>query len=87
MRPLRSYCSARLRATLCPVLGKRYFCANIPRDRNAINVRLFYVPLVEPVGTKAPSILGEKGSLMERRTGTHIVILCQGQAYPVPAFR
>ncbi|XP_071567237.1 Down syndrome cell adhesion molecule 1 isoform X27 [Temnothorax nylanderi] len=43
--------------------------------------------ITEPVGTKAPSIVGEKGSLMERRTGTHIVILCQGQAYPVPAFR
>ncbi|CAL7934263.1 unnamed protein product [Xylocopa violacea] len=24
---------------------------------------------------------------MERRNGTHIVILCQGQAYPVPTFR
>ncbi|KAM0727414.1 Cell adhesion molecule Dscam1 [Formica fusca] len=43
--------------------------------------------ITEPVGTKAPSILGEKGSLMERRTATHIVILCQGQAYPVPTFR
>ncbi|XP_032672565.1 Down syndrome cell adhesion molecule-like protein Dscam2 isoform X17 [Odontomachus brunneus] len=43
--------------------------------------------ITEPVGTKAPSILGEKGSLMERRTGTHIVMLCQGQAYPVPTFR
>nr|XP_034174433.1 Down syndrome cell adhesion molecule-like protein Dscam2 isoform X50 [Osmia lignaria] len=43
--------------------------------------------ITEPVGSKAPSILGEKGSLMERRTGTHIVILCQGQAYPVPMFR
>ncbi|XP_025268084.1 Down syndrome cell adhesion molecule-like protein Dscam2 isoform X24 [Camponotus floridanus] len=43
--------------------------------------------ITEPVGTKAPSILGEKGSLMERRTDTHIVILCQGQAYPVPTFR
>ncbi|XP_076390055.1 Down syndrome cell adhesion molecule 1 isoform X30 [Megachile rotundata] len=43
--------------------------------------------ITEPVGSKAPSILGEKGSLMERHTGTHIVILCQGQAYPVPTFR
>ncbi|KAL6435016.1 hypothetical protein ACFW04_005260 [Cataglyphis niger] len=43
--------------------------------------------ITEPVGTKAPSILGEKGSLMERHTDTHIVILCQGQAYPVPTFR
>ncbi|XP_076655521.1 Down syndrome cell adhesion molecule 1 isoform X16 [Halictus rubicundus] len=43
--------------------------------------------ITEPVGSKAPSILGEKGSLMERRTATHIVILCQGQAYPVPTFR
>ncbi|XP_043509545.1 Down syndrome cell adhesion molecule-like protein Dscam2 isoform X16 [Frieseomelitta varia] len=43
--------------------------------------------ITEPVGSKAPSILGEKGSLMERRTGTHIVVLCQGQAYPVPSFR
>ncbi|KAG7213700.1 hypothetical protein KM043_002939 [Ampulex compressa] len=39
-----------------------------------------------PSFSKAPSILGEKGSLMERRTGTHIVTLCQGQAYPVPTF-
>ncbi|XP_072765905.1 Down syndrome cell adhesion molecule 1 isoform X47 [Anoplolepis gracilipes] len=43
--------------------------------------------ITEPVGTKAPSILGEKGSLMERHADTHIVILCQGQAYPVPTFR
>ncbi|XP_076374941.1 Down syndrome cell adhesion molecule 1 isoform X31 [Megalopta genalis] len=43
--------------------------------------------ITEPVGSKAPSILGEKGSLMERRTATHIVITCQGQAYPVPTFR
>jgi len=57
------------------------------RDCRAIGtIKALYVD-TEPVGTKAPSILGEKGSLMERRTGTHIVILCQGQAYPVPAFR
>ncbi|XP_033350717.1 Down syndrome cell adhesion molecule-like protein Dscam2 isoform X41 [Bombus vosnesenskii] len=43
--------------------------------------------ITEPVGSKAPSILGEKGSLMERHMGMHIVILCQGQAYPVPSFR
>ncbi|XP_047359339.1 Down syndrome cell adhesion molecule-like protein Dscam2 isoform X40 [Vespa velutina] len=43
--------------------------------------------ITEPVGSKAPSILGEKGSLMERRTSTNIVIPCQGQAYPVPTFR
>ncbi|XP_061930200.1 cell adhesion molecule Dscam2 isoform X49 [Apis cerana] len=43
--------------------------------------------ITEPVGSKAPSILGEKGSLMERRTRADIVILCQGQAYPVPTFR
>ncbi|KAH0567642.1 hypothetical protein KQX54_011185 [Cotesia glomerata] len=41
----------------------------------------------EPVGTKAPSILGEKGSLMERKVDSNIVILCQAQAYPVPTFR
>ncbi|XP_043494345.1 Down syndrome cell adhesion molecule-like protein Dscam2 isoform X42 [Polistes fuscatus] len=43
--------------------------------------------ITEPVGSKAPSILGEKGSLMERRTSMDIVIPCQGQAYPVPTFR
>nr|XP_050870122.1 cell adhesion molecule Dscam2-like isoform X41 [Vespula vulgaris] len=43
--------------------------------------------ITEPVGSKAPSILGEKGSLMERRTSTDIVIPCQGQGYPVPTFR
>ncbi|XP_044595931.1 Down syndrome cell adhesion molecule-like protein Dscam2 isoform X26 [Cotesia glomerata] len=43
--------------------------------------------ITEPVGTKAPSILGEKGSLMERKVDSNIVILCQAQAYPVPTFR
>ncbi|XP_024939105.1 Down syndrome cell adhesion molecule-like protein Dscam2 isoform X42 [Cephus cinctus] len=43
--------------------------------------------ITEPVGSKAPSILGEKGSLMERRAGISIVVLCQGQAHPVPTFR
>lgn len=47
----------------------------------------FNIVSIEPVGSKAPSILGEKGSLMERRAKTDIVILCQGQSYPVPTFR
>ncbi|KAF7418155.1 hypothetical protein HZH68_000808 [Vespula germanica] len=49
--------------------------------------RVILYPVLEPVGSKAPSILGEKGSLMERRTSTDIVIPCQGQGYPVPTFR
>ncbi|KAL2740305.1 Down syndrome cell adhesion molecule-like protein Dscam2 [Vespula squamosa] len=48
--------------------------------------RVILYPVLEPVGSKAPSILGEKGSLMERRTSTDIVIPCQGQGYPVPTF-
>ncbi|XP_047359349.1 Down syndrome cell adhesion molecule-like protein 1 homolog isoform X41 [Vespa velutina] len=55
------------------------YCSVLPR--------VILYPVLEPVGSKAPSILGEKGSLMERRTSTNIVIPCQGQAYPVPTFR
>lgn len=43
--------------------------------------------LLEPVGSKAPSIQGEERSYMKRRGGTNIVIPCHGQGYPVPAFR
>ncbi|XP_051153597.1 cell adhesion molecule Dscam2 isoform X22 [Leptopilina boulardi] len=43
--------------------------------------------ITEPVGSRAPSVFGERGSLMDRQTGVNIVIPCLGQGFPVPSFR
>ncbi|KAL2741315.1 Down syndrome cell adhesion molecule-like protein Dscam2 [Vespula maculifrons] len=45
--------------------------------------------LLEPVGSKAPTLTGGdvKGVWMEKGTNSSVVLQCPAQAYPVPSFR
>lgn len=46
------------------------------------------VPLLEPVGAKAPSFSTDsKGSIFVREIGQGFALLCQAQASPIPVFR
>lgn len=43
--------------------------------------------MTEPVGSKAPTIQGEEGSSMKRRSQSDIVIPCHSQSYPLAQTR
>ncbi|XP_044018822.1 Down syndrome cell adhesion molecule-like protein Dscam2 isoform X26 [Aphidius gifuensis] len=43
--------------------------------------------ITEPVGSKAPTIQGEEGSSMKRRSQSDIVIPCHSQSYPLAQTR
>lgn len=83
-----------------PVPTYRYILENINREKakQFFKPVLFFfffffftftvlAPL-EPVGSKAPAFTGAlKGVWMEAKGGTHAVLFCPAQGYPVPSFR
>lgn len=43
---------------------------------------------LEPIGIKSPTFSSDfKGTILNRRAKTNIVLLCQFQGYPVPDHR
>lgn len=70
-----------------------YFLSSDASPRGARTIKILLTASLfcirsEPVGSKAPALMGiVKGIMLEVGAMSNVVIFCPAQGYPVPSFR